>query len=53
MKKEEEKGGKKEKMSDVKPALEDYRPVSIEEGGKRNCSYFNRVLSLLENRKIN
>lgn len=41
-------------MSGVKPALEeDYRPVSIEEGGKRNCSYFNHVLSLLENRKIN
>lgn len=44
---------KKEKMSGVKLALEDYRPVSIEEGGKRNCSYFNHVLSLLENRKIN
>lgn len=44
---------KKDKMSGVKPALEDYRPVSIEEGGKRNYSYFNHVLSLLENRKIN
>lgn len=44
---------KKEKMSGVKPALEDYRSVSIEEGGKRKCSYFHHVLSLLENRKIN
>lgn len=49
----------KKKMAGVKPAFEkrkkkDCRPVSIREGGKRNCSfYFNHIFSLLENRKTN